>query len=324
MTEERLDSRELDEIVARGDDDAAVHAVDGGSASARVARVLRHPVVALLAILLAVGGVLGLRSFVVNRPPPLATTVDAEVGATIGDTGFIHLDDQLGITVNLVLRVPSGTPVSALDFHGPGLRDVVVHQDATRVVASGVADCSSLPRDDEASAADYRLRVATTDAWAREVRAEVALPPTMARQIGGTLRTSCLVAAVRRLELVSISPQGEHTTVAVITNHGTEPLYLTAVWLGSGRLDSIWAPPSAATLPATGLPTEVTLHGPIGGCHRSQPPDAAARVAAQLALDVASTGSTSALDWALVVPPGSGPTTPWLRSACGRAAGNAP
>lgn len=263
MSEGRLDSRELDTIVSLDDGSGPDGAAPQGSPhhASRPARVLGNPLVALLAVLAVVGTALGARSYLVNRPPPLATTVDATLGASFGDTGFITLDDDgRGVLLSLVLRgEATKRPWDVAGFLGPGLTDVGARRTGEYVTVSGAADCAGVPAAGSApEAGAYRLQVVAQDAWQREVRGELPLPTTLGAQLAGAIRFACLATAARMVRLEEIRLQGDGAAAVRLVNPGALPLYLHELTVGDENL-SVWTPPTPQALPRDGHPVEVTL-----------------------------------------------------------------
>lgn len=309
MTDGHLDAQEMDLAVATRIDGTPS---DGGERRrSALRRALTHPVGALVTLLLVLTAVLGARSYVVSRPPPVATTIDAKLGASFGDTGFIYTDDTK-LTMALTLRLPStGKPVVALDFVGPGITDVVLHQNEDRVSVIGTTDCASLPA--AAGPADYRLRVVQTDAWQREVRADLSLPSVLAQQVAFTTRLSCTAEAARSVELLALSLRAPGTAVATLVNRGGVPLYLHHLGVSTRDYGVEWAPITPATLPADGRPVDVALVGPDKDC-RATRPRAHPTAVAGLALD--ALGDASTLDWMVSVPAASRATASSMAWTC--------
>lgn len=312
MTEGRLEPRELDAVVAREDAAGMDGAEDSDARLDRspVLQVLGRPVGALLAVLLVLGSVLGVRSYLVNRPPPLATTVDVSVGASFGDTGFITLlDEGQTVLLSLVLRGPATrTHLQVKEFLGPGLDGTRVDADGERLTVTARTNCPdavAVPADDVGTVgdADYRLRVSATDDWQREVDAVLAVPAPLGAQLIGTLQRACLGLVVQSVALVGLEPQGANAVVATLASSGPAGIYLLALKPRRGQVP--WLPRAPALLPPGAQPVQVTLvAGGTGGCGEGP-----ARLRAPRDIDAWLTTTlgddTEMLVHALAVPVGS-------------------
>ena len=170
---------------------------DEPSTSERVAAAARrHPLRAVAATALLTLAVGGAAAYLATRPPPVRTTIEA---TAVFGRGF---DGQSGdaLTAGEVVRTeitlaspPDAPPVRALALRGPGLSDARVQQRGSWVQTSNRLDCALLP--DLSAEGPYLLQVAQTDAWGREITADVSLTEHAGLDVRQRVRDAARAAA---------------------------------------------------------------------------------------------------------------------------------
>ena len=259
---------------------------DEPSTSERVAAAARrHPLRAVAATALLTLSVGGAAAYLATRPPPMQTTIEATV---VFGRGF---DGQSGdaLTAGEVVRTeitlaspPDAPPVRALALRGPGLSDARVQQRGSWVQTSNRLDCALLP--DLSAEGPYLLQVAQTDAWGREITADVPLTEHAALDVRQRVRdaaraaaTACRAVAADRLQLLDLryagAPDGSTTGAAAalyLTVHNPTAHDLWVPWayapFGSDGT-TLTAGAAPAALPA-GSTSRLALAATVEDCRR--------------------------------------------------------